>query len=286
VYFGAYDGNVYALNAATGTQLWSFATGLPVQSSPTVANGVVYIGAGTSLDALNATTGALLWSYPTSDIVKCVPAVANGVVYVIGFQIYAINATTGSLVWSGLNYVAGSPVVANGIVYVDWGGDLATEGLSAVNGRGIFISGIEAASLAVANGVIYLGTNSGNILYAEDARTANPLWNFTTNGTITSSAAVADGVVYVGSADGNIYAVNATTRAFLWTFHTGDVITSSPAVANGMVYVTSADGNLYAFNLQGGLPAKLHAPRPSTLRPDFNLKPSQPVTRLTSNVSD
>jgi outer membrane protein assembly factor BamB len=40
------DNNVYALDAATGTLLWSYATGGPVRSSPAVANGVVYIGSG------------------------------------------------------------------------------------------------------------------------------------------------------------------------------------------------------------------------------------------------
>ena len=44
VYFGAADGNMYALNAATGSQLWDFSTGSPIESSPAVADGRVYIG--------------------------------------------------------------------------------------------------------------------------------------------------------------------------------------------------------------------------------------------------
>jgi serine/threonine-protein kinase len=35
---------VYALNAATGAKLWSHAAGTGVFSSPTVANGAVYVG--------------------------------------------------------------------------------------------------------------------------------------------------------------------------------------------------------------------------------------------------
>ena len=46
VYFGADDNRVYAVNAATGSPLWSFSTGdtNQVVSSPAVANGVVYVG--------------------------------------------------------------------------------------------------------------------------------------------------------------------------------------------------------------------------------------------------
>lgn len=37
VYVGADDTNVYAFDSATGTELWSFANGLPVGSSLAVA---------------------------------------------------------------------------------------------------------------------------------------------------------------------------------------------------------------------------------------------------------
>jgi outer membrane protein assembly factor BamB len=42
---------------------------------------VVYLGSGFNLYALNAGTGALLWTYTTGDGVQSSPAVANGVVY-------------------------------------------------------------------------------------------------------------------------------------------------------------------------------------------------------------
>ena len=44
VYVGADDGNLYALAAATGSQLWVYSTGSAIQSSPAVADGRVYIG--------------------------------------------------------------------------------------------------------------------------------------------------------------------------------------------------------------------------------------------------
>jgi outer membrane protein assembly factor BamB len=97
VYVGSGDNNVYALDASTGSLLWSYATGGPVSSSPALVNGVVYVGAESSdVYALNASTGSLLWSYP-ADIVGSSPAVANGVVYVGSFDdnIYAFGLQDG-----------------------------------------------------------------------------------------------------------------------------------------------------------------------------------------------
>ena len=40
VYIGSQDGNVYALNANTGTKMWSYTTRDWVLSSPTIVNGI------------------------------------------------------------------------------------------------------------------------------------------------------------------------------------------------------------------------------------------------------
>jgi outer membrane protein assembly factor BamB len=49
-----------------------------VESSPAVADGVVYVGSDdTNLYAFDATTGALRWSTATANTVQSSPAVAN-----------------------------------------------------------------------------------------------------------------------------------------------------------------------------------------------------------------
>ena len=81
------SGRVWALDVATGSPKWSFAPNGPVQASITVAGGLLLFATNT----------------------------ANGTVY-------ALNATTGRSVWrfepSPPEYILGSPVVADGMVFV------------------------------------------------------------------------------------------------------------------------------------------------------------------------
>jgi len=105
------------------------------------------------------------------------------------------------------------------------------------------------SSPAVADNVVYVGSNDGNV-YALNATTGAFIWNYTTGNSVFSSAAVADGIVYVGSNDGNVYALNATTGIQVWVYTTGGPVEwSSPAVVCGVVYVGSEDGNVYAFGV-------------------------------------
>src|ERR1700749_4746291 len=81
---------------------WSYTTGSVVYSSPSVVNGVVYVGSD-AVYALNVATGAKLWSYTdTGGNVDPAPAVVDGMVYV-GTQdhrVLALNVSTGALLWS------------------------------------------------------------------------------------------------------------------------------------------------------------------------------------------
>ncbi|HYM83182.1 MAG TPA: PQQ-binding-like beta-propeller repeat protein, partial [Candidatus Dormibacteraeota bacterium] len=80
VYVGSWDGYEYAIDAATGSQVWRTFLGvttgqagcypqnLGVSSTAAVVNGVVYVGGGDSnWYALDAATGTVLWSVPTGD---------------------------------------------------------------------------------------------------------------------------------------------------------------------------------------------------------------------------
>jgi outer membrane protein assembly factor BamB len=129
------------------------------------------------------------------------------------------------------------------------------------NPIGEYIFGAYQSSPAVVNGVIYFGSDDGNV-YALNANTGAKLWNFPTydaNGPIypvNCSPAVVNGVVYITGGDGNLYALNTSTGAKLWSYFTGfestnNTLKPSPAVVNGVVYVGGGDGAI-ALNSSTG----------------------------------
>ena len=61
------------------------------------------------------------------------------------------------------------------------------------------------SSPAVANGVVYVGSDDGN-LYTLNASSGALLWQYQAGCLVRSSPAVANGVVYVGCYDYNVYA--------------------------------------------------------------------------------
>ncbi len=112
-----------------------------IASSPTVVNGVVYVGSWDGYEyALNAADGTLIWRTnlgitsaptcnPTSAGVTSVATVQNGVVYVGGGDAYwyALDASTGAVLWkvytgdnsaSGGHYNWASPLLYNGYAYI------------------------------------------------------------------------------------------------------------------------------------------------------------------------
>jgi outer membrane protein assembly factor BamB len=165
------------------------------------------------------------------------------------------NASNLNVDWSAATSesIFSSPAVANGVVYIG-SQDGSLYAFNAQTGAQLWSSATGnsiGSTPAVANSVVYVGSNDGS-LYAFNAQTGVKLWSAATGNGIYSSPAVANGVVYVGSEDNSLFAFNAQTGTQLWSAATGGSIFSSPAVANGVVYIGSNDKSLYAFNAQTG----------------------------------
>ena len=241
-----------------GTLLWNFTTGSWIQSTPAVAEGMVYFGShDDNVYALDAETGALIWWYTTESNVWPSPAVAGGIVYTGDYasNVYALDAETGALIWKYTTggSITSSPAVADGVVYIG-SHDRKVYALDAETGAFLwsYMTGGEVTSgPAVVNGVVYVGSYDDRV-YALDASSGAHIWNFSTGKEIHSSPAVVDDIVYFGSWDHDVYAVNASTGALLWNFTTGGDVFSSIAIADGIAYIGGPDGIVYALDAETG----------------------------------
>jgi outer membrane protein assembly factor BamB len=116
------DGGTHAVDPATGDTVWSAAAVGWV--APSVANGVVYVGSN-AVYAMNARTGTLLWSSAAPGRATSPPIVANGVVYMglptLGYsgKVWAFGVDDGASLWtSPLNSsFFGAVAISDGVLY-------------------------------------------------------------------------------------------------------------------------------------------------------------------------
>ncbi len=102
--------------------IWSVPLFVGTSSSPALADGTIYVGAGTRLVALDAADGRQRWGFETGDIIFSSPAVSGGAAYVGSNDgnLYAIDRATGTELWHATtgDKITSSPAVANGMVFV------------------------------------------------------------------------------------------------------------------------------------------------------------------------
>lgn len=229
VYFTSGSGSVYALQEATGKQLWHVSytqqfPAFPSRGSSLVANGIVYTSTNKSINALDASNGKLLWQYAHLDVIgPQLPSLtlAHGVIYfALADQILALRADNGSRLWiyNGAS-VMDIPGVVNGILYAH-----------------------------VPNGLLALHTNDGTRFWEKS------IDDYSTS-TSNPSAEVFFNIVYVGPDSGIVQALSATTGQPLWHYvipEMGDPMESAP-IYSAFVSFTSATTYEQALKLITGL---------------------------------
>ncbi|HLW00014.1 MAG TPA: PQQ-binding-like beta-propeller repeat protein [Ktedonobacterales bacterium] len=207
--------------------------------------------------------GRVQWTHAVGPLSKSTPTVSNGMVY-IGTRenmIYALSAPSGQVIWSTQlghytdfpaavqSGIVPTPVVSDGLVYANSQDDFLYA-LDTLTGHTIWsfhVVGGDMAAPAVANGIAYIGSEGG-VLYALDAHTGRQLWSYQTLDFLDVPAAVANGRVYVDGAGDALYALDAISGRKQWV-GTGRY---TPTVANGVAYVTTSDGELSAYDAPSG----------------------------------
>ena len=293
-YVGSTDGNLYAIDAGTGTLKWKFETKSWEVSSPAVASGVVYfLSYDGHLYALDAATGKARWKFATGgekryagthlhhlepaaesmpdpwDFYLSSPSVWSGAVYFGSSDgnVYSVDAASGALKWkfhTG-DVVHSSPAIADVLYIGSW--DTHLYALDAAGGgeKWRFKTGEDPdihnhvgiqSSPAIADGIVFFGSRD-SYAYGVDTATGKQLWKFSTKGSwVNNSMVVHDGMAYFGtSIPGFLHAVEAKSGKVVFDLPTGTPVFASMALAGDILYLGNFGGKLTAIDLKTQKPA-------------------------------
>jgi outer membrane protein assembly factor BamB len=252
---------VEATNVENLTPAWSTRLGGPVYGTPIVARGRVFVGdMGHRVTALDAASGVVLWSQEVPGNVSATLAAWQDEVIAVTLYpatLFAFDAATGAPRWNASVAPGasgwGSPIVADGVVYVGAsGGD---DGLGPPRQRGS-VQAFDATN----------GTLLWRAMTASPSRAGSAVW---------TTPVVAGDLLIVGTGNGlddqasdprtdSIMALNRTTGDLVWWQHYPDLddarydddFGSSPMLvdANGALQVveTQKSGDVRAVDAQTG----------------------------------
>jgi outer membrane protein assembly factor BamB len=221
VYIGAADTKeswkLYALDAATGNEIWQFEAGDKIWSTPVVSGGTVYFGSfDHKLYALDAVSGSRLWEFEAEGAIAATPLVYNGTVYIGSFDrhIYAID-TDGNLKWQfmGENWFWATPVVYEGVIYAP-----------CLDGR----------------------------VYALDAESGLKLDEYDLGSPISSSPVLVDSTIALASQEGVIYAIDTGSGQLKQLVDIGTEVYGPLSTSQGIVYIHTQDLKIHTVDASSG----------------------------------
>ena len=270
-------GELTALDAATGRELWTQDLDAPGTSAPTVMGDLVYVVARNSAAwALDVNTGRTQWQ------ISGTPSIANfsggagvavnGDVALFPFPSGEVVATFpqgGTQRWSTvlsgerngqaatiISDISGDPVIANGRAYVgNFGGQLAA--LDLADGERIWTAREGAVGPVWPAGNAIFLVNDLNELVRLDAATGELVWRVALPQTEQSNRKrakaasygpiLAGGRLIVASSLGQLLHYDPSSGALIGTTPIAGGAATNPVVAGGTLYVISKEGQLLAF---------------------------------------
>jgi len=255
------DARIICLDSRTGETRWTYRTGCHVESSPVIADGRVYVGAGSdgiyclALEPDENGDPVLLWHRPGEIYVdaESSPVVQDGLVIMgLGFHgnaVVALDAVTGEERW---RRDTPYPVFAS----PTWHGDRLFIGM----GNADFVNAAEqiwaneSARLRTEEGwtdeqieAIADRWQPGGAVWSLDPKDGSVQWKFPTPRAVIGSVVANDDHVFFGARDGTLYKLDRHAGQPEASWNALAPLLASPALGEDHIYVTSNAGILFAL---------------------------------------
>ncbi len=241
-------GYLYAIDAATGQQLWRVELGkYVIRTTPTYRDGTLYLVAGFDALALDARTGEQRWKTNIRYAGTASPTVTNTAMYVVSQEgwLYAFSPEDGSELWKlstdGISF--GSPSVRGDrlVIGTDKG---MVMGLNPKTGRAAWKRDLESPvyTTPVLDGDTAWVVSDDGVLHGLDLDTGEDQVSLETTTDLTPTTS--GETVYVPSEDGGLYAMDRETGEVLWFASAGGPVKAGPVRTDDQVLI--AGGNRIA----------------------------------------
>jgi outer membrane protein assembly factor BamB len=177
VVFGCDDGILYGLDAATGSEAWTYDTGHPIVASPCIMDGVAFVGnTQGSIIAIDVASGSSRWRSDLGSPIHAGVALSdqNILVATAAGRLMALDRSGGTTVWKTElgSVINASPVVAGSYAYV---GTLRKilYGVNVASGEIVFQEPVEGrikSAPAVGFGKLFVASDERWIFAFEEGR--------------------------------------------------------------------------------------------------------------------
>ncbi len=244
VYVPSGDGHLYALEVATGKEIWKYRVGWRIRASPLIQHDVIYQPANDGkLHVIDKKTGSVLWQFetdgakpnpddPFADVKRGnydSPTIKDGIL-VFGSRdgkTYAVDIETRREKW---RWTYGST----------W-----------------------AMANTIDDQTVFVGWSTNNLVCALDLQTGQEKWNHQNGSHVYTKPLIYQDRLFYGCADGYLYCLDKETGEEIFKYSVGEEIFSSPVLDQDIIYFGSDDGYLYA--LEEGVPGLLKVYMPDSL---------------------
>ena len=287
LYVGSLDSSFYAIDAASGDEVWRFKTGNRIYSTAAIDDGMVCFESGNVLYGLDL-KGEEQWRFTlyegkvknqqdSWDYFHSSPEIVDGIGY-IGTEkglVYGVDVKTGREVFQcqtpgGEHAIRTKPGIAGGrIFFGDWNGvmyaydldsaEMAWSYDSHADDSWGWVPAIQAAPVFMNEAVYFTGRSC--ILYSMNVEdgTKNWTWRDPNKQWISGGVAIEDGLLFVGESDQHLFfAFDAASGEEVWRFEMDYNVFGTPTVQGEYIYFgtgnayNSKQGSVYVIDRENG----------------------------------
>jgi outer membrane protein assembly factor BamB len=217
VFFAFLNGDLVAVDAKDGHEVWHRNLGSRLESSPMAVGDTLYIGTDeTNVVALKTVDGSIRWQFNSPGAIKASPSFHDGRLYVGDYQgaMFCLDAGSGKPIWR-TNTTRVAPF-----------------------GEGGFYS-----SPAIGFGNVYAARDDGTV-FAFDEKSGKVSWSFPTGNYVYGSPAIGQvpgtpPSLYIGAENGRFYALHALNGKRRWHYDVGGPVPGTATLIGHTVYTSS-----------------------------------------------